>query len=73
MIELDDYAAPRFRVPQVADYLEVSEATVRKMAQSGMIETARRCKGGDWKFSKKHIEEFVNGGNTPEKPARTSR
>ncbi len=71
MIQLDDYVAPCFRVPEVAEYLGVSEATVRKLAKDGTIRTAKRYRGGDWKFSRKHIEEFVNAETTPEKPVGT--
>jgi len=52
-------------VKQCADYLDVSESTIRKMVTSGSIPFKRlpTCEGGKLLFHKRQIDLFLLTGN----------
>lgn len=44
-------------IREVADYLSVHTATIYKYAQKGEIPAFKI--GSDWRFTKKHIDEWI--------------
>jgi excisionase family DNA binding protein len=57
-------------VDQVADYLQVRPATVRKKARQGLLPGAKI--GRDWRFRKADLDAWLSAGGTrrtePEEP-----
>lgn len=45
-------------IKEVADYLSVHTSTVYKYAQRGRIPAFKI--GSDWRFSKKHIDQWID-------------
>ena len=48
---------------EVCEYLKISDSTIDRMLKKGLLKAARIGRNGNYRFMRKHIDQYFNQGD----------